>query len=138
MNRSSCRTLLLLAIFATACGGPHRDTAVLEQYRLVIRSVQLAEVELDIWADEIEPVVAGLREREQMTDAIERLYSSAKPARDAVGAIRARVETALITERDLPATLALELERADDAVSAYRGPRNTIFEYANSVTLQGR
>ena len=136
-------TLLLLATaLAVGCNvGPRADATdpTLDLLGDVVRSVRLAEIELEIWHDEVEPLRAALAASPQARA----LFAAPRPAAADVRAIRDRVELLVSAiprhaDEELLPLLALELDRANDAIAAFRGPRNRILAGAEALASRPR
>lgn len=131
---------ILIAAALWGCGpsGPETDPA-LDLLGDVVRVVQLAEVEVEIWADEVEPLRPNLAD----VPAAVQLYEKPKPAMTEVQAIRKRAELLISSlprrsSEEVLRELSLELDRANDAVSAYRGPRNHLLAMAEERASENR
>lgn len=131
---------ILIAAVLTGCGpaAPETDPA-LDLLGDVVRSVQLAETEIAIWNDEVEPLRAELVD----IPAAATLYDEPKPAESEVASIRSRTELLIssIPRRSsqyVLRELTLELDRANAAVSAYRGPRNRLLAMAEERAPENR
>lgn len=130
----------LIAAALAGCGssGPDTDPA-LDLLGDVVRVVQLAEVEVEIWNEEVEPLRPSL----SAVAAAAKLYEAPKPTALEVHAIRDRVERLVSSlprhsSEEVLRELALELERANEAVSAYRGPRNHLLAMAEKYAFENR
>ena len=123
--------VLWLACLA-GCGvaEPETDPA-LDLLGDVVRVVQLAEIEVQAWHAEVEPLRGDLV---ALPSAVV-LFEQPRPNLAAVHAIRARVDRLVSTIPRLPsdellASLSAELDQAHAAVAAYRGPRRQLHALA--------
>jgi len=127
-------SILLLATLASCdrATAPQTDLS-LDLLGDVVRSVRLAEVEIQIWNDEVLPLRSNLAG----VLGVKELYAESRPTMDDVQAIRQRAELLISSiprraPEEVLASLTAELGRADAAVSAYRGPRNRLLALAQN------
>ena len=131
-------TLFLFLATLVGCGAsePEMDPA-LDLLGDVVRVVELAETEVLAWHDEVEPLRGDLASVPSAVD----IFEQPKPTMADVHAIRDRVDLLVSalprrSNDEVLASLSVELESANAAVAAYRGPRKQLCALAELRAYQ--